>query len=81
MGVKLKLATLSSPAQKLLIKTLVHELNPRNQEAVDDLSTREILPLIKENGVTTEAIAVYRDGQFYLIEGSRRRFCCIKMFG
>ncbi|RXY17887.1 peptide transporter, partial [Klebsiella pneumoniae] len=45
--------------------------------AVDDLYTREILPLIKENGFKTGAIAVYRDGQFYLIEGSRRRFCCI----
>ncbi|HBZ3951562.1 ParB family protein [Klebsiella pneumoniae] len=66
------------PGSEVANKTLVHELNPRNQEAVDDLSTREILPLIKENGVTTEAIAVYRDGQFYLIEGSRRRFSCIK---
>jgi ParB family chromosome partitioning protein len=42
------------------------------------ISTRDILPLIKENGVTTEAIAVCRDGKYYLVEGSRRRYCCIK---
>ncbi|EOT5432710.1 ParB family protein [Klebsiella pneumoniae] len=66
------------PGSEVAEKTLVHELNPRNQEAIDDLSTRDILPLIKENGVTTEAIAVYRDGKYYLIEGSRRRYCCIK---
>lgn len=66
------------PGSEVSDKTLVHELNPRNQEAVDDLSTRDILPLIKESGVTTEAIAVCRDGKYYLVEGSRRRYCCIK---
>lgn len=59
-------------------KTFVHELNPRNQEAVDDLSTRELLPQIKERGVDTEAIAILRNNKYYLIEGSRRRFCCIE---
>nr|ELR5167397.1 ParB N-terminal domain-containing protein [Providencia rettgeri] len=60
-------------------QTVVHELNPRNQEALDENSMQDILKQIEERGVDTEGIAIKRDGKYYLIEGSRRRFCCIKL--
>lgn len=77
-GRKIEAEHLVIPGSEVAEKTFVHELNPRNQEAVDDLSTRELLPQIKKRGVDTEAIAVFRNNKYYLIEGSRRRFCCIK---
>ncbi|HHE8520612.1 TPA: ParB family protein [Enterobacter hormaechei] len=66
------------PAQRVEKETLVHPANPRNQEALTDYSVRDILKQIEERGVDTEGIAVKRDGVYLLIEGSRRRFCCIK---
>lgn len=60
-------------------KTSVHELNPRNQEALDEKSMSDILQQISERGIDTEGIAVRRNGIYYLIEGSRRRYCCIKL--
>lgn len=77
-GKKLEAEHIIVPGSDVEELTLVHELNPRNQDAVDDLSTRELLPKIKERGVDSEAIAVLRNGIYYLVEGSRRRFCCIK---
>ena len=67
------------PGNKVKTQTIVHELNPRNQEALDENSMREILQEIKERGVDTEGIAVKREGLYHLIEGSRRRYCCIQL--
>ncbi|WP_340613361.1 ParB family protein [Xenorhabdus thailandensis] len=66
-------------ADKVAVQTVVHELNPRNQDALDENSMRDILRQIQERGVDTEGVAVKRDNKYYLIEGSRRRYCCIKV--
>ncbi|WP_426575365.1 ParB family protein (plasmid) [Xenorhabdus stockiae] len=59
--------------------TTVHEMNPRNQNALDDHAVRDILEQIRIRGVDTEGIAIKRDNKFALIEGSRRRYCCLKV--
>ncbi|MDE9447712.1 ParB family protein [Xenorhabdus bovienii] len=58
--------------------TAVHEMNPRNQNALDDHAVRDILEQIRLRGVDTEGVAIKRDNKFALIEGSRRRYCCLK---
>ncbi|QTP13318.1 ParB family protein [Serratia symbiotica] len=61
-------------------KTKVHPLNPRNQHALSKNSVRDILPQIRERGVDTEGIAIEgSDGVYLIVEGSRRRFCCIEV--
>ncbi|WP_144139020.1 ParB family protein [Providencia rettgeri] len=67
------------PGSKVSEQTVVHALNPRNQEALDENSMRDILEQIRERGVDTEGIAVRVDGVYQLIEGSRRRYCCAKL--
>lgn len=59
-------------------KTDIHYLNPRNQEALTLDAVSDIYPSIKENGVNTEGVAVEKDGKFYVLDASRRRFCCIE---
>lgn len=66
------------PADKVAEETIVHPMNPRNQKALNDNSVRDIYGQIEERGVDTEGVAVKRDGKYLLIEGSRRRYCCIK---
>jgi ParB family chromosome partitioning protein len=65
-------------AEKIENLTLVHEMNPRNQKAIDDYAVRDILEQIRARGVDTEGVAIKRDNKFVLIEGSRRRYCCLK---
>lgn len=67
------------PGVLVASKTCVHELNPRNQEALDENSMLDIYQQIKERGIDTEGIAVKRNDIYYLIEGSRRRYCCIQL--
>ncbi|HHE6471526.1 TPA: ParB family protein [Providencia rettgeri] len=64
---------------KVSEQTVVHSLNPRNQEALDENSMGDILEQIKQRGVDTEGIAIRKNGIYHLIEGSRRRYCCIKL--
>ncbi|HHR6132287.1 TPA: ParB family protein [Providencia alcalifaciens] len=64
---------------KISEQTAVHSLNPRNQEALDENSMGDILEQIKLRGVDTEGIAIRIGSIYYLIEGSRRRYCCIKL--
>lgn len=66
------------PGTSVSEMTVVHELNPRNQDAVDENSTRDIYPKVKDRGIDTEGIAVAREGRYFIIEGSRRRYCAIK---
>ncbi|MDC9615997.1 ParB family protein [Xenorhabdus khoisanae] len=65
-------------AEQIENLTIVHEMNPRNQKAIDDYAVRDILEQIRTRGVDTEGIAIKRDNKFALIEGSRRRYCCLK---
>ncbi|MET4862717.1 ParB family protein [Morganella morganii] len=67
------------PGDKIASQTVVHALNPRNQEALDENSMSDILEQIRVRGVDTEGIAVRVDGIYQLIEGSRRRYCCEKL--
>ena len=62
-------------------KTAVHYLNPRNQEALNLESVRDILPSIEENGVHQEGVAVKcaDTGKLLLLDASRRRFCCMQV--
>ncbi|OKP01593.1 ParB family protein [Xenorhabdus eapokensis] len=59
--------------------TTIHEMNPRNQNALDDHAVRDILEQIRLRGVDTEGVAIKRSNKFVLIEGSRRRYCCLKV--
>ncbi|EGM2645689.1 peptide transporter [Salmonella enterica] len=77
-GRKLEAEHIIVPAEKVKLETAVHPLNPRNQEALSENSVRDILEQIEARGVDTEGVAVKRNGVFLLIEGSRRRFCCIQ---
>lgn len=67
------------PGDKISTQTVVHALNPRNQEALDENSMSDILEQIRVRGVDTEGIAIRVDGVYQLIEGSRRRYCCEKL--
>ncbi len=60
------------------LKTDTHYLNPRNQEALTFDAVSDIYDSIVENGVTVEGIAIEKDGKYYVLDSSRRRFCCIK---
>ncbi|HEC5166169.1 TPA: peptide transporter [Escherichia coli] len=75
---KLEAEHIIVPAEKVELETAVHPMNPRNQEALTENAVRDILKQIEERGVDTEGVAVKRDGVYLLIEGSRRRFCCIQ---
>ncbi|WP_299006874.1 ParB family protein [uncultured Shewanella sp.] len=67
------------PANLITNKTHIHPLNPRNQDALNDTTLQDILESIAKNGVTTEIIAIRdKNEKLSIIEGSRRRFCCIK---
>ena len=59
------------------LKTEIHYLNPRNQDALTLDAVSDILPSIRENGVTTEGVATEKDGKYYVLDASRRRFACI----
>lgn len=77
-GRKLEAEHIIVPAEKVELETAVHPLNPRNQEALTVNAVRDILKDIEARGVDTEGVAVKRNGVYLLIEGSRRRFCCIR---
>ncbi|CGU88804.1 plasmid partition protein B [Salmonella enterica subsp. enterica serovar Typhi] len=77
-GRKLEAEHIIVPAEKVEQETTVHPLNPRNQEALSVNAVRDILKDIEARGVDTEGVAVKRNGVYLLIEGSRRRFCCIQ---
>jgi len=76
-GRKLEAEHITVPAEKVELETAVHPMNPRNQEALTVNAVRDILEQIEARGVDTEGVAVKRNGVYLLIEGSRRRFCCI----
>ncbi|BAN99921.1 RepA protein (plasmid) [Plautia stali symbiont] len=76
-GRKLEAEHVIVPADKVEQETAVHPMNPRNQEALSLNSVRDILEQTRDRGVDTEGVAVKRNGVYLLIEGSRRRFCCI----
>ncbi|EJV0278490.1 TPA: ParB family protein [Vibrio parahaemolyticus] len=59
-------------------KTSIHYLNPRNQEALTLEAVSDIYSSIKDNGVSTEGIAIEKDSKYYVLDASRRRFCCIE---
>ncbi|MBD2812629.1 peptide transporter [Xenorhabdus sp. Vera] len=65
-------------ADQIASQTVIHEMNPRNQKALDDHAVRDILEQIRLRGVDTEGVAIKHDNKFFLIEGSRRRYCCLK---
>lgn len=65
-------------AKDILCKTVIHYLNPRNQEALTLEAVSDIFPSIKENGVTTEGIAIEKDGKLHVLDASRRRFACLE---
>lgn len=77
-GIKLEAEHVIVPAERVEQETAVHPLNPRNQEALSLNAVRDILEQIKARGVDIEGVAVKRNGIYLLIEGSRRRFCCIQ---
>lgn len=58
-------------------KTAIHYLNPRNQDALTIEAVADIYESIVVNGVSQEGIAVRKDGQYLVLDSSRRRFCCI----
>ncbi len=62
------------------VKTDIHPLNPRNQEALTLDAVRDIFPSIQKNGVNQEGVAVKcpSTGKLLLLDASRRRFCCIQ---
>ncbi|MDI2113826.1 ParB family protein [Commensalibacter nepenthis] len=66
------------PGNKIVSNTVVHTINPRNQTALDRQSVRDIIEQIRERGVDKEGIAIQHQDKYYLIEGSRRRYCCIE---
>ncbi|MCW1830027.1 ParB N-terminal domain-containing protein [Enterobacter asburiae] len=66
------------PAANVQATTVVHPLNPRNQEALNPGAVRDILEQIEARGVDTEGIAVKHNDVYLIIEGSRRRYCCIQ---
>lgn len=76
-GRKLEAEHVTVAAENVATETAVHPMNPRNQEALTTNAVRDILQQIESRGVDTEGVAVKRDGVYLLIEGSRRRFCCI----
>ncbi len=59
-------------------KTEIHYLNPRNQEALTLEAVTDIYSSIQENGVSTEGVAIEKDGKYHVLDASRRRFCCIE---
>jgi ParB family chromosome partitioning protein len=65
-------------APEVETKTGVHPLNPRNQEALTLEAVADIYDSIVDDGVDTEGVAVEQNGQFLVLDASRRRFCCIK---
>ena len=77
-GIKLEAEHVIVPAERVEQETAVHPMNPRNQEALSLNAVRDILEQIKARGVDIEGVAVKRNGIYLLIEGSRRRFCCIQ---
>ncbi|EFR0233181.1 peptide transporter [Salmonella enterica] len=78
-GRKLEAEHIIVPAERVKLETAVHPMNPRNQEALTLNAVRDILEQIQARGVDTEGVAVKRNGVYLLIEGSRRRFCCIHL--
>ncbi|CAI3956971.1 ParB family protein [Commensalibacter communis] len=66
------------PGNRVASNTVVHMINPRNQTALDHHAVRDIIEQIRERGVDKEGIAIQQQDQYYLIEGSRRRYCCIE---
>ncbi|EGH2839277.1 peptide transporter [Salmonella enterica] len=78
-GRKLEAEHILVPAERVKLETAVHPMNPRNQEALTLNAVRDILEQIQARGVDTEGVAVKRNGVYLLIEGSRRRFCCIHL--
>lgn len=77
-GRKMEAEHITISAEAVDTETAVHPMNPRNQEALSINAVRDILEQIETRGVDTEGVAVKRDGVYLLIEGSRRRFCCIQ---
>ncbi|TDX12079.1 ParB family chromosome partitioning protein [Buttiauxella sp. BIGb0552] len=75
---KVEAEHITIPAADVQTQTAVHPMNPRNQEALSVNAVRDILLQIEARGIDTEGVAVKRAGKYLLIEGSRRRFCCIK---
>lgn len=63
---------------KIEINTFVHPMNPRNQTALDDNAVRDILEQIRNRGVDKEGVALREGEKYLIIEGSRRRYCCIE---
>ena len=67
------------PAEMLEIKTVVHEFNLRNQDAVTIEMCDDILPSIKKAGVKMPVLATRdSDDLLHIFDGSRRRFVAIK---
>lgn len=60
------------------ISTIVHPMNPRNQIALDKDAVRDILEQIRNRGVDKEGVALREGEKYLIIEGSRRRYCCIE---
>ncbi|EGQ9284240.1 hypothetical protein F7U66_00035 [Vibrio parahaemolyticus] len=60
------------PANKLRELVKVHPLNPRHQEALTEDSLSDILPSIQESGIFMEGIAEEVNGQYLLLDSSRR---------
>lgn len=63
---------------KVEINTIVHPMNPRNQIALDKDAVRDILDQIRNRGVDKEGVAIQEGEKYLIIEGSRRRYCCIE---
>lgn len=77
-GDKIEAEHVVVPAAQVQSMTAVHPLNPRNQEALNRNAVRDILEQIEARGVDTEGVAVKLNDVYLLVEGSRRRYCCIQ---
>ncbi len=75
---KLKAKRIIVKAKDIESKTDIHYLNPRNQDALTLDAVSDILPSIRESGVSTEGVAIEKDGKYYVLDASRRRFCCVE---
>ncbi|WP_104037624.1 ParB family protein [Vibrio jasicida] len=74
-------ATLRTIDPKLLAKqTEIHPLNPRNQDALNDVSVKSTLESIRRNGIDTDCLGIWSDDEskILVIEGSVRRYCAIQ---
>ncbi|EGU47178.1 ParB [Vibrio ichthyoenteri ATCC 700023] len=67
-------------SENILLETEIHPLNPRNQDALDDISVKNTLESISKNGIDTDCLGIWSDDEskILIIEGSVRRYCAIK---